>query len=904
MNNRKKTTAAILAAAIALTGAMIPASSIWAEENQVASQSGITEKTQTALPSVAAGLSDGTTAGTAEMSANPLGMTEEEIEEAAMASDGVEIVDLPESDGDYLIYMEPEAAETVSIQNEVQEIAADSPELIVEADLSAAEARELEAKSIQSEEIYIEKNIYLDGASIEKIPTEASAANDTADTADSTDESAEDDTSFLASMDALERHNWKKAMLDQQLTEETQAEWNLQMVHANNPEEENTGVPVKVAVLDSGVEFLAGFPVERSINLVKDEQELPYYMNDMTGHGTAVADIIHRVCPGAQIYAVKVMDANNRGRLSDIVAGIYWCIEQDVDVINMSFGTSVKSDILEKAIQAAAEHGILMVSSAGNGGTGSAVEYPAAFDEVIAVGAVDTGAEKTEESATGEEVELAAPGEQIIAKSLLGLNTVASGTSMAAPHVAGAAALLMMESQYKDAAFIRKVLQKSSNPLGDGTYYGSGLLDVAYARELLEAYEETVMAEWDAAGANGAGDSTGEEADSTAERTDGEADSTAENSDGEAGSRAKSSDGEVADTAEISSGEADSKTVFSGGEAGGTAEISEDGADSSAGNPAEKAAGTAEVSVNGDLQVSEAGQPDMPSDALDAVVQTEKPVETFEEIDYVEGRWSNNRHSELADKQGTKNGLTAKEIKLLKAGATYSDVSGHHMKGGTRKYWHGRVESNYIANYIFVTQAAISGGDVSKLNPIPGLQTVCFPQDDESVRSVYDDIKAGMSDTKLFGRTWNDIMNEIQGLSGYNGQKQWRRVFIYGLALHLATDTFAHSSCYRAADGTIKKYLHKTDSNYDPNYGADHVNDTENRWKCANHTAGWVAYNCKYQVEGDVMDFSSYGYPCWKGFYMGNIYPYAKEADTVFGLDLIKTEFKSMTQKPTWVDWM
>ena len=189
------------------------------------------------------------------------------------------------------------------------------------------------------------------------------------------------------------------------------------------------------------------------------------------------------------------MDAKNRGRLSDIVAGIYWCIEQDVDVINMSFGTSVKSDILEKAIEAAAERGIMMVSSAGNGGTGSAVEYPGAFDEVIAVGAVDTGAEKTEESATGGEVELAAPGEQILAKSLLGLDTVASGTSMAAPHVTGAAALLMMESRYRDADFIRKVLQKSSNPLGDETYYGSGLLDVSYARELLHSYEETVMAE-------------------------------------------------------------------------------------------------------------------------------------------------------------------------------------------------------------------------------------------------------------------------------------------------------------------------------------------------------------------------------------------------------------------------
>lgn len=669
-------------------------------------------------------------------------------------------------------------------------------------------------------------------------------------------------------------------MLDQQMAEEEEIEWNIQMVHADDRGEENTGAPVKVAVLDSGVEFLAGFPVKRSINLVKDEQELPYYMNDMTGHGTAVADIIHRVCPSAQIYSVKVMDAKNRGRLSDIVAGIYWCIEQDVDIINMSFGTSVKSDILEKAIQAAEEHGILMVSSAGNGGTGSAVEYPAAFDEVIAVGAVDTGAEKTEESATGEEIELAAPGKQIMAKSLLGLNTVTSGTSMAAPHVAGAAALLMMESQYRDAAFIRKVLQKSSNPLGDGTYYGSGLLDVSYARELLKAYEETVMAEWDAAWLDGAGELSANE-------TIGES---------------KSSGGEADSTVEISSGEADSTKGLPDSRADSTNEISNGEADSTERLPNDEESGTEELPVNRNPQAPEVEQPDMPSDALDAVVQLEKPFVTFEEIDYVEGRWSNDRHSEWTEKQGKNFGLTAKEITLLKAGATYADVSGHNMKGGTRKYWHGRVASNYIANYIFVTKAALTGGNVSKLNPIPGLQTV--PTEVGVEKSVYHDIKYGMSTEMLFGRTWNNIMNEIEGISGYNGQKRWRQVFIYGLALHLATDAFAHSSCYRAADGTIKKYGHKTDSNYDPNYGADHINDTENRWKYANHTAGWVAYNCEYKIEGDVMDFSSYGYPCWKGFYMGNIYPYAKEADMIYGYDLLKKEFKPMTQKPTWVDWL
>ncbi len=70
-----------------------------------------------------------------------------------------------------------------------------------------------------------------------------------------------------------------------------------------------------------------GIPVSSSVNLVKEEQDLPYYMNDMVGHGTAVADIIYQICPKAQIYSVRVLDKDNKGRLSDIVEGIYWYIE-------------------------------------------------------------------------------------------------------------------------------------------------------------------------------------------------------------------------------------------------------------------------------------------------------------------------------------------------------------------------------------------------------------------------------------------------------------------------------------------------------------------------------------------------------------------------------------------------
>ena len=85
--------------------------------------------------------------------------------------------------------------------------------------------------------------------------------------------------------------------------EEICTEWNYQMIRADkvSRETDSKRAPVKVAVLDSGIELLSGIPVSSSINLVKEEQDLPYYMNDMVGHGTAVADIIYQICPNTQI---------------------------------------------------------------------------------------------------------------------------------------------------------------------------------------------------------------------------------------------------------------------------------------------------------------------------------------------------------------------------------------------------------------------------------------------------------------------------------------------------------------------------------------------------------------------------------------------------------------------------
>ena len=235
------------------------------------------------------------------------------------------------------------------------------------------------------------------------------------------------------------------------IMENCNTDWNYDMIRACDTEESSSEkdnsseseittnkAPVKIAILDSGVDFVTSSAnIKEAVNLVEDEQDLENMLNDMTGHGSAVASIISTIDPTAEIYSVRVLDENNRSTLSRVVAGIYWCIDKGIDIINMSFGTYSQSSILEKAINDASEHGILLVSSAGNNAS-RGVEYPAKFDGVVAVGSVGLDGTLSDEYAHGEEVDLLAPGENVFVESMLGMYTSVSGTSIAAPHVAAA----------------------------------------------------------------------------------------------------------------------------------------------------------------------------------------------------------------------------------------------------------------------------------------------------------------------------------------------------------------------------------------------------------------------------------------------------------------------------------
>ena len=258
----------------------------------------------------------------------------------------------------------------------------------------------------------------------------------------------------------------------------------------------NSGDAVKVAVVDTGIS--ADHPdlknnIKGGYNAINPLKS----WNDDNGHGSHVAGIIAALnnaigtvgaAPLADLYAVKVLNRQGSGYLSDIIEGLDWAIANNMQVVNMSLGTS--SDILSfrEAVQRVSAAGIVQVAAAGN--SGGSVGYPAAYPEVIAVSATDSGDALASFSSRGPEVDLAAPGVGIYsAYKGTGYATL-SGTSMAAPHVAGSVALVLSvpisvayDADFDgvwDPAEVQQKLQDRAVDLGVSGFdnlYGWGLIN-------------------------------------------------------------------------------------------------------------------------------------------------------------------------------------------------------------------------------------------------------------------------------------------------------------------------------------------------------------------------------------------------------------------------------------------
>ncbi len=257
-----------------------------------------------------------------------------------------------------------------------------------------------------------------------------------------------------------------------------------------------TGAGVKIAIIDTGIDYNHQELKDNyrgGYDFVNDDADP---MDDSTpGHGTQVAGIIAArlddqgivgVAPDASIYALKVMDRNGSSSISNIVAALQWTVDNKIDVVNISMGGPGGTS-LKEACNAAFQAGVLIVAATGNSERGG-VDYPAAYDSVIAVGATDQQDNPEIYTAQGNEVELAAPGTAIYSTKQENNYGTISGTSLAAPHITGVAALILSagvddinNDGVADNRDVRLKLLKASRDLGKpgrDDLYGYGIIDV------------------------------------------------------------------------------------------------------------------------------------------------------------------------------------------------------------------------------------------------------------------------------------------------------------------------------------------------------------------------------------------------------------------------------------------
>lgn len=167
------------------------------------------------------------------------------------------------------------------------------------------------------------------------------------------------------------------------------------------------------------------------------------------GHGTMTSGLVHLVAPQARILPLKAFSANGTGYLSNIVAAIYYAVQHNANVVNMSFDMTLSSPALNQAVAYANQAGIVLVAAAGNANTSAAV-YPAALGNyVVGIASTTNWDSKSNFSNYGPtDVWIAAPGENIISTFPGGTYGSASGTSFSAPIVAGTVSLMLSATQW------------------------------------------------------------------------------------------------------------------------------------------------------------------------------------------------------------------------------------------------------------------------------------------------------------------------------------------------------------------------------------------------------------------------------------------------------------------------
>lgn len=539
-------------------------------------------------------------------------------------------------------------------------------------------------------------------------------------------------------------------------------DWNMDMIHANDPAVQKAkgkaDRKIRVTMLDSGINYSDEVDVLQRRNFVEGQDEMSCLFEDVSGHGTAIAEILasdpkaaydeddkedfgtytyysepddededdngseegeaidageagkvsmldllesgyewtEGVNPNIELFSGKVLDEENETTVDRLVEGIEWAMENETDILSLSLGMDKDSEKLHRAVKKAAESGMLIIAATGEDGR---TDYPAAYPEVMAVGMVNSMGESADTSP-----EVSAPGDFIVSRGVFDSMQVFSGSSMAVPHVTGLASILWQQDATKDAAFIRGLIDVSANQRPE-TEGGYGLIDCRYALESYEEFERQVR-----------------------------------------------NDPGLMD------------------------------------------------------RISRNRSPEKVMEEVSGAIENDREVETEEEMEKLHGSWKSELHKQfVSDKYEDIWTNGTKYVKVLQSGLSFVDNEDKNSKcSGMRAHpwfhgFYGGVKdkkkpgkktprSNYMTS--FRTLLELADG-MRRQGEIKDIST---ESSDPVVESTLKGIQKAFSDEEMVGsQSWEDIDKNC-GKQGGSVPKDCRSLLVYGMALHTLGDTFSHSS--------------------------------------------------------------------------------------------------------------
>jgi subtilisin len=279
---------------------------------------------------------------------------------------------------------------------------------------------------------------------------------------------------------------------------EENIDWGLKRINAPEAWDIATGKGVKVGIMDTGINSrhpdLVG-AVAGGYDAVNGKS-----YEDDNNHGTYVASVVAArkngvgivgVAPDAMLYAVKVMNSDGSGYISDILDGCQWVIKEDIKLVNMSFGSSYQSMAIQEAMNKLASSKVIVISASGNEGK-LGVYSPARNKVTVCVGGSGMDDKRAAWSNYGPELRengVLAPGDWIQVANKDGKWQRVSGTSIATPHVTGMAAL-MLELKCDDPELVRKfIFMGASQPDNTDDFIGHGIVNAKKTLDILSNFQ-------------------------------------------------------------------------------------------------------------------------------------------------------------------------------------------------------------------------------------------------------------------------------------------------------------------------------------------------------------------------------------------------------------------------------